>query len=48
MLVEGQPEHITVLAAGSGHSACLTAEGHLYMWGWNKYGQLGASCYATV
>lgn len=27
--------------AGGGHSALLTQEGILYLWGWNEHGQLG-------
>ena len=29
------------VAAGLGHSLCLTSDGSLYSWGWNESGQLG-------
>jgi len=32
---------ISQLAAGFGHTACITAEGLLYLWGSGSYGQLG-------
>ncbi|GAX23659.1 hypothetical protein FisN_12Hh233 [Fistulifera solaris] len=31
----------TGIYAGGGHSALLTQEGRLYLWGWNEHGQLG-------
>ncbi|XP_069758562.1 RCC1 domain-containing protein 1-like isoform X5 [Narcine bancroftii] len=32
---------MTELAAGTWHSACTSASGDLYVWGWNESGQLG-------
>lgn len=32
------------VACGSWHSVALTADGDVYVWGWNKYGQLGNCC----
>ena len=29
------------VAAGGAHALAVTADGVLYSWGWNKYGQLG-------
>lgn len=29
------------IAAGRGHSCAIDSNGHLWCWGWNKYGQLG-------
>ncbi|TFJ85094.1 hypothetical protein NSK_003518 [Nannochloropsis salina CCMP1776] len=36
------------LAAGGGHSAIVTSEDRLYLWGWNEAGQVGGSKYATL
>jgi len=33
--------HVTAIAAGSGHSLAVTADGDVYSWGFNKYGRLG-------
>ena len=33
--------HVTVIAAGHKHSACITVRGHLYTWGRGNSGQLG-------
>ncbi|CAL5192144.1 unnamed protein product [Lathyrus oleraceus] len=30
-----------IISCGARHSALLTDDGHLFTWGWNKYGQLG-------
>lgn len=35
------PGNATAIAVGSGHSLALTAEGHVWAWGRNNYGQLG-------
>ncbi|XP_052770458.1 RCC1 domain-containing protein 1-like isoform X1 [Mya arenaria] len=32
---------VVAIATGSWHSAAATAEGDIYMWGWNESGQLG-------
>ncbi|XP_054718760.1 RCC1 domain-containing protein 1-like [Uloborus diversus] len=32
------------IAAGGWHSAAISGEGDLYMWGWNESGQLGFPC----
>ena len=34
-------EHIVQISCGFGHNAALDAEGHLWIWGRNDYGQLG-------
>jgi alpha-tubulin suppressor-like RCC1 family protein len=34
-------KHITVVSAGEGHSMALDANGYVYCWGDNQYGQLG-------
>ena len=31
------------ISCGARHSIALAASGHVYAWGWNKYGQLGLS-----
>lgn len=38
--VPGAPT-ITTACCGWRHTAAVDAEGRLYTWGWNKYGQLG-------
>ncbi|MDR1152430.1 MAG: Ig-like domain-containing protein [Bifidobacteriaceae bacterium] len=38
--VTGLPP-ITQVAAGNDHSVALSADGHVWTWGWNSYGQLG-------
>jgi len=35
---------IIQVACGKWHNVALTKEGDLYVWGWNKYGQLGFPC----
>ncbi|XP_063236387.1 RCC1 domain-containing protein 1 isoform X2 [Bacillus rossius redtenbacheri] len=40
--------HVTRVAAGGWHSACVTADGDLYMFGWNDCGQLGFPSENTV
>ncbi len=37
------PGTYTQIAAGSDHSLALRADGTLWAWGWNKYGQLGTT-----
>lgn len=32
---------VVAAAGGLGHSACITADGGLHVWGWDIYGQLG-------
>ena len=34
-------KRVTQVACGGSHSACVTAEGHLYTWGRGRYGRLG-------
>ncbi|XP_072838275.2 RCC1 domain-containing protein 1 [Pogona vitticeps] len=34
-------EEISKISCGSRHTAAVTCTGHLYTWGWGKYGQLG-------
>eukprot|EP00897_Mesotaenium_endlicherianum_P005438 jgi/Mesen1/4922/ME000246S04145 len=41
--VEGLPGGARYVAAGHHHSACITDDGRLYMWGANSAGQLGVS-----
>ncbi|MCG6954995.1 MAG: hypothetical protein LJF04_03310, partial [Gemmatimonadetes bacterium] len=38
--VSGAQAFLTLAAHGA-HACALTAQGELYCWGWNKYGQLG-------
>ena len=38
---DGEPVRIKSCAAGFGHSAALSTENSLYMWGFNTYGQVG-------
>ncbi|KIH65168.1 hypothetical protein ANCDUO_04514 [Ancylostoma duodenale] len=33
--------HVVAIAAAGWHSAALTADGDVYLWGWNHRGQLG-------
>lgn len=35
---------ISTIAAGGWHSAAISCQGDLYMWGWNESGQLGLPC----
>lgn len=43
-IIPGLPNDFTVLSAGSyAHSAAIKADGSLWSWGWNGYGQLGDS-----
>ncbi len=41
-------EKIVAISGGKRHSAALTAEGKLYTWGSNEYGQLGRQANASV
>lgn len=34
-------ERVVGITCGSAHSACVTAKGHLYTWGFGEYGRLG-------
>lgn len=36
------------LVAGGGHSALVTEEDRLYLWGWNQAGQVGGSTHVVV
>lgn len=36
-----ESSRIVAIAAGSAHSAAITASGHLYTWGFGEYGRLG-------
>ncbi|MBQ3706139.1 MAG: hypothetical protein II888_06760 [Clostridia bacterium] len=40
-------EHIVQISCGFGHNAALDAEGHIWIWGRNDYGQLGLGDRAT-
>ena len=33
-------KHSSMVSCGARHSALLTEDGHLFTWGWNKYGQV--------
>uniref|UniRef100_A0A0R3RI71 RCC1 domain-containing protein 1 n=1 Tax=Elaeophora elaphi TaxID=1147741 RepID=A0A0R3RI71_9BILA len=35
---------VVQIACGGWHSVALTDDGDVYLWGWNKYGQLGNCC----
>ncbi|VDM86070.1 unnamed protein product, partial [Strongylus vulgaris] len=37
--------HVTRIAAAGWHSAALTGDGDVYVWGWNHRGQLGDEKY---
>ncbi len=37
----GTLSNIVAISAGGYHSLALTADGHVYAWGYNGYGQLG-------
>lgn len=39
--VQGLPEGVTLLAAGTTHTCAATADGEAYCWGSNTYGELG-------
>ncbi|RBP99424.1 RCC1 domain-containing protein [Bifidobacterium xylocopae] len=39
--------HFTTMAAGSSHSLGIADNGKTYSWGWNAYGQLGATAIPT-
>ncbi|CAB3407962.1 unnamed protein product [Caenorhabditis bovis] len=43
-------EEVWKIAAGTWHAAALTKKGDLYVWGWNKYGQLGTDvrCFESL
>jgi hypothetical protein len=41
LCVSRRSDVATGIYAGGGHSALLTQEGQLYLWGWNEHGQLG-------
>ncbi|KAK6104766.1 Regulator of chromosome condensation (RCC1) repeat family protein [Brugia pahangi] len=38
------PLRVTQVACGKWHSAALTEDGDVYLWGWNNFGQLGDCC----
>lgn len=40
-------QRIVCIAAGSSHSACVTASGRLYTWGLGEYGRLGHGDHTT-
>ena len=49
VVIEGQPDiQFKQCAAGYGHSAAISAEGRLFVWGFNVYGQAGQADKKTV
>ncbi|XP_007433694.1 RCC1 domain-containing protein 1, partial [Python bivittatus] len=42
-----QEAEVRRVSCGSRHTAAVTRTGHLYTWGWGKYGQLGHQDTAT-
>jgi alpha-tubulin suppressor-like RCC1 family protein len=47
--VEGEPDiRFKQCAAGYGHSAAITTDGRLFVWGFNVYGQAGCPSKKTV
>ncbi len=47
-LVLKMPNNIIQIEAGSNHSLVLRADGHIYVFGSNEYGQLGLGHYNTI
>ena len=42
VVVDGSFSGIGAIACGGWHSCALATTGDVYVWGWNKHGQLGA------
>ena len=40
-LIDFSSESVVQISCGSHHSLAMTSAGHLYSWGWNKFGQVG-------
>jgi len=41
-VADGSFTGVSGIACGGWHSCALTTTGDVYVWGWNKHGQLGA------
>ena len=39
--IESLTEQVVSISCGAFHSACITAVSELFVWGWNRHGQLG-------
>ena len=39
-------QKVVNVSCGLAHSAAITSEGELHMWGWDEYGQLGLGSFA--
>lgn len=48
VLVTHAPQEPVAIAAGTGHSAVVNAQGAVFTFGWNNSGQLGARCAGRV
>lgn len=40
--------NVLSVSLGGGHTAAVTKDGNLYVWGWNIYGQLGNGTYNSI
>ena len=39
--IEFEPDEVVAIAGGRDHSLAVRADGTVWAWGWNKYGQVG-------